>query len=165
MGSLSSARKASSPLFGTLFFAALSIFIGLVAMASGIFFLNQVREPASQDTGAFVCPENIPFRIEKACYSISGSDSGTITLSLKSLAEKEISLSLYWLRIRQADNLGFEAGSGILKKGQARKFDFAFNNSLGSPDMISVLPVIKKDNRDYLCTSNAAEYKIMECNS
>jgi hypothetical protein len=159
-------KKATSALFGTLFFAFLSFFIGLVAMTSGVFFLDKVQEPPPGDSGSLVCPGYVPVSIEKACYSARENDaSGTVTIYLKNYMDRDISLDSFWFRIRQGNDLSFQYGSGVIKQGSVKRFDFAFSNDLGSPEMLSILPVIKKDSRDYLCTENAVEQKIRECSS
>ncbi|MFH1053284.1 MAG: hypothetical protein V1740_02590 [Candidatus Woesearchaeota archaeon] len=156
-------KKGVTPLLATIIVVFISIVIGGLVMTSNFNFVKNVKVEADEYQGRLTCSEDIEIEIMSACWYRINDDIGMIKLLIENKRSVNINGEFFWLRVKQGSTYNYQYFDGMFTAAETRMDETPFNWEYGEPNTVSVIPIIKRGTKDYLCTETAKDFILGEC--
>ncbi|MFH1316242.1 MAG: hypothetical protein ABII01_01870 [Candidatus Woesearchaeota archaeon] len=156
-------KKGVTPLLATIIVVFISIVIGGLVMTSNFNFVKNVKVETDEFQGRLTCSEDIEIEVRSACWYSIDENIGMIKLMIENKRSVNINGNVFWLRVKQGSTYNYQYFDGMFNAAEIRMDEVPFNWEYGEPNTLSVIPIIKRGTKDYLCTESANDFILGEC--
>ena len=161
-------KKGVSPLIATVLLIAFAVAIGSVVMTWGRGYVEEMQSTSQERSNAALeCVNNVQLSLvdvgnEPTCLYNESAGLITVEFILENSPWRDIEkVDVRFFAIDDRIPLSFTLNDSMMKKSEAKFFEFAYDSSKGAPKMISLTPVISLGSREFSCDS--ATLTINDC--
>lgn len=152
-------KKGIGALIATMIIVALSVMAGSLIMWFGKDYVKNVNTNTEDLGGRLTCATDIDVEISQVCY-----DANYINFLMRNKKGYPIINDNFYLQIYQENNIGLQPFRiDNLAGGEIKKENAHYLPEYGAPFKISLIPVIKNNNKEVLCLESGNEVSVSAC--